>query len=116
LNLLDWSAKGQLAIGLEGKVYLYCPQNIDLLCEKEEDNYVCSLAFHPQGDLLAVGLASGKTEIYDVERKRVVYTLKGHTSRVSSSAYTYGLLYTGSRDTKIIGHDVRSPHNVVAKF
>ena len=23
LNLLDWGARGQLAIGLEGKVYLY---------------------------------------------------------------------------------------------
>lgn len=34
LNLLDWSSKGQLAIGLEGKVYLYCPEKINLLCEK----------------------------------------------------------------------------------
>lgn len=32
LNLLDWGAKGQLAIGLEEKVYLYCPDKIDLLC------------------------------------------------------------------------------------
>jgi len=32
LNLLDWSAKGQLAIGLEGKVYLYSPEGINLLC------------------------------------------------------------------------------------
>lgn len=32
LNLLDWSSKGQLAIGLQEKVYLYSPQKIDLLC------------------------------------------------------------------------------------
>lgn len=43
-------------------------------------------------------------------------TLKGHTSRVSSSAFTYGLLFTGSRDTKIIAHDTRSAHNVVLKL
>ena len=67
LNLLDWSSRGQLAIGLEGKVYLYTPEGINLLCEKEEDDYICSLAFHPQGDQLAVGLANGKTEIYDPE-------------------------------------------------
>ena len=34
LNLLDWGAKGQLAIGLEGKVYLYTSQKINLLVEK----------------------------------------------------------------------------------
>ena len=35
LNLLDWGAKGQLAIGLEGKVYLYTSQKINLLVEKQ---------------------------------------------------------------------------------
>ena len=34
LNLLDWGSKGQLAIGLEGKVYLYTSQKINLLVEK----------------------------------------------------------------------------------
>lgn len=28
LNLLDWSSKGPLAIGLNDKVYLYTPANI----------------------------------------------------------------------------------------
>lgn len=28
LNLLDWSSKGILSIGLADKVYLYSPQNI----------------------------------------------------------------------------------------
>ena len=34
LNLLDWGARGQLAIGLEGKVYLYSSEKISLLAEK----------------------------------------------------------------------------------
>ena len=46
LNLLDWSSKGILSIGLADKVYLYSPQNISELCQKEED-YICSLSFHP---------------------------------------------------------------------
>lgn len=46
----------------------------------------------------------------------MIRTLKGHSNRVSSSAFTYGMLFTGSKDTKIIGHDYRSSHNVVSKF
>ena len=43
-------------------------------------------------------------------------TLEGHTKRVSSSAFTYGLLYTGSRDSTICAHDYRCDSNVVLKM
>lgn len=46
----------------------------------------------------------------------MVRTLKGHSNRVSSSAFTYGTLFTGSRDSLIIGHDYRAQNNVVSKF
>jgi cell division cycle 20-like protein 1 (cofactor of APC complex) len=65
LNLLDWSSRGPLSIGLGDKVYLYTPSSIRELTQKE-DEYVCSVAFNPQGDHLAVGLSEGKVEIYDV--------------------------------------------------
>ncbi len=42
--------------------------------------------------------------------------MKGHTHRVSSSSFTYGLLYTGSKDSQILGHDYRAYHNVVTKM
>jgi WD40 repeat protein len=107
LNLLDWSSRGILSIGLGERVYLYSSMNISELCEKEDD-YICSLSFHPTGDQLSVGLSSGKVEIYDVERETVVRTLRGHSGRVSSSAFTYGMLFTGSKDSKILGYDYRS--------
>lgn len=65
LNLLDWSNRGTLSIGLGERVYLYSPHSIQELCYKEDD-YICSLSFHPTGDQVAVGLSSGKTELYDV--------------------------------------------------
>ena len=67
LNLLDWSSKGTLAIGLAERVYLYSPKQITELCTQAEDNYICSVNFHPQGSQLSVGLFNGKTQIYDVE-------------------------------------------------
>ena len=107
LNLLDWSSKGVLAIGLTEKVYLYSTKQITELCDLPEDEYVCSLSYHPEGSLLSVGLTNGNTDIYDIEKETVVRTLEGHTKRVSSSAFTYGLLYTGSRDSMICAHDYR---------
>ena len=66
LNLLDWSSKGVLAIGLTEKVYLYSTKQITELCDLPEDQYVCSLSYHPDGSLLSVGLTNGNTDIYDV--------------------------------------------------
>ena len=54
--------------------------------------------------------------MYDVEKQALVRTLKGHTGRVSSSAFTYGMLFTGSKDTKILGHDYRSSHGSAMRF
>jgi hypothetical protein len=34
LNLLDWSSRGTLSIGLGERVYLYSPTNIRELCQK----------------------------------------------------------------------------------
>lgn len=65
---------------------------------------------------MAVGLSKGTVEIYDLEREMLVRTLRGHTDRVSSSAFTFGMLFTGSKDTKIIGHDVRAHQNAASKF
>jgi cell division cycle protein 20 (cofactor of APC complex) len=111
LNLLDWSSRGTLCIGLGERVYLYTPKQITELC-CFEDEYVCSVSYHPGGQHLAVGLSNGKTHIYDVEQESLVRTLKGHSHRVSSAAFTYGLLYTGSKDSLIIGHDHRAYHHI----
>jgi hypothetical protein len=48
LNLLDWSSRGILSIGLGERVYLYSPHSIRELCYKSDD-YICSLSFHPTG-------------------------------------------------------------------
>lgn len=66
--------------------------------------------------MLAVGLSKGTVELYDMEREVLIRTLKGHIDRVSSSAFTFSMLFTGSKDTKIIGHDVRAHPSAVSKF
>ncbi|XP_031472718.1 uncharacterized protein LOC116245203 [Nymphaea colorata] len=115
LNLLDWSSKGTLSIGLGTRVYLYTPASIRELTQKE-DEYICSVSSNPQAEMLAVGLSKGTVEIYDIERETLVRTLRGHADRVSSSAFTFGMLFTGSKDTKIISHDVRAHQSTISKY
>ena len=49
---------------------------------------VQSLAFHPERDLLAVGLEDGLIELWDVGESRMVRPLPGHTKLVSESAFS----------------------------
>ncbi len=46
----------------------------------------------------------------------MVRTIRSHTNRVSSSIFTYGMLFTGSKDTKILAHDYRSNQGPTMKF
>jgi WD40 repeat protein len=45
---------------------------------------VLSMAFHPDGDLLAMGLNDFTVCLYDVQRRKALTTLTGHSSTVES--------------------------------
>jgi cell division cycle protein 20 (cofactor of APC complex) len=66
--------------------------------------------------MLAVGTSDASTKLFDVETETVVRSLAGHTKRVCSAAFTYGLLYTGSRDSMVCAHDHRCRSSVVMKM
>jgi cell division cycle protein 20 (cofactor of APC complex) len=44
-----------------------------------------------------------------------VRVMRGHYSRVSSLSFN-SVLFSGSKDTTILGHDIKSPNNVMARF
>lgn len=67
LNLLDWSSKNEIAVGLDNSVYLYCAsktQTINLFTY-EQEKYVSSLIWNQSGTELAVGNSEGIVEIWD---------------------------------------------------
>jgi WD40 repeat protein len=41
--------------------------------------------------------------------------MRGHFNRVSSLSFS-SLLFSGSKDTSILGHDIKSPNNVSMRF
>ena len=127
LNLLSWSSQNVLAVALGPAIYLWNASDgsIDALCDLaddpngDEEDYVCSLDWTADGKYLSVGTAGsggngGETQIWDVEAKKKLRSMDGHTARVSSCAWNNAILTSGSRDTTIINHDVRVQHHAVA--
>lgn len=65
LNLVDWSSNNILAVALGSSVYLWNADSgtIDHLLELEGADYVCSLNWIPEGNLIAVGTSMGNVQV-----------------------------------------------------
>lgn len=109
LNLVDWSPHNVLAVSLGNSVYLWNAETggIEQLLELEGADYVCSVAWIQEGNLLAVGTSLGDVQIWDAEEVKRVRTMEGHSARVSSLSWNSYILSSGSRSGQIIHHDVR---------
>jgi cell division cycle protein 20 (cofactor of APC complex) len=122
LNLISWSRDNILAVALAQSVYLWNAANGEihhLVTLEGSSDYVtsigwCKMAGHSK--YIAVGTNSSLTLLFDGSTLRKVRTLPGHTSRVSSIAWNQHWLSTGSRDSLILNHDIRSAESVVAKY
>eukprot|EP00189_Rhodosorus_marinus_P002787 CAMPEP_0113968802 /NCGR_PEP_ID=MMETSP0011_2-20120614/9784_1 /TAXON_ID=101924 /ORGANISM="Rhodosorus marinus" /LENGTH=485 /DNA_ID=CAMNT_0000982029 /DNA_START=343 /DNA_END=1800 /DNA_ORIENTATION=+ /assembly_acc=CAM_ASM_000156 len=119
LNLLDWNSENILAIALGQTVYLWnaTSGSIDELCQMtEDDEYISSVSWIQEGNVLAVGTNSAQIQLYDANRMSRIRTMGGHASRVGSLAWNGPLLSSGSRDASIINHDVRVQNHHVASL
>lgn len=128
LNLLDWSSTNLVAIGLAESVYVWNAASgaVTELCHVgggsgndstiEGDEYVCSVKFTEDGSHLAVGLASGPIQVYDVCVGALVRTMSGHPSRVPSLSWSGAILASGCRSGEIWNSDVRIAQHCVSKM
>lgn len=67
LNLLDWSSKNDIAVGLDNSVYLWSATKSHMinLFTYEEEKYVSGLIWNQNGTELSVGNSEGVVEIWD---------------------------------------------------
>lgn len=119
LNLLDWSAQNTLAVALDRSLYLWnaTTSDIDMLFEMPDtdaDDYITSVSWMADGNILAVGTNSNEVQLWDVAKGRQVRTMKGHQDRVSSLSWNRAIVSSGSRDTTIMHHDVRLAQHQIA--
>jgi len=73
-------------------------------------DYISTVAFSPNGQLLASGAVDGSLRLWDVASGQLIHTLAGHTDRVQAVAFSSDgqQLASGSRDNSLRLWDVRS--------
>ena len=133
LNLLDWSSKNQIAVGCSSSVILWnnnktqsetlFTYDIDRENNNQNDinnnKYVSSLIWSEEGDKLAVGNSKGIVELYDINKKELISSFKGHSERVGVVSWNKNILSSGSKDYSIITRDIRckdNDENLIRKF
>ncbi|OQR90679.1 hypothetical protein THRCLA_22522, partial [Thraustotheca clavata] len=121
LNLIAWGASNLLAVALGDLVYIY---NVDTgnvqaiqaaTCTSRD--YVTSVHWinHRQ---LAIGTSLAELQIWDVPSNKKLRTLTGHSERIGAIAYnsSHSFLASGSRDTKVLYHDLKAPQSCIASL
>ena len=133
LNLLDWSSKNQIAVGCSSSVILWNNNktqsetlfSYDIVEENNIQNnennnkYVSSLIWSEEGDKLAVGNSCGAVELYDINKKELICSFKGHSKRVGVVSWNRNIISSGSKDFSIITRDIRckdNDENIIKKF
>mmetsp|Transcript_35638 Transcript_35638/g.41938 ORF Transcript_35638/g.41938 Transcript_35638/m.41938 type:complete len:548 (+) Transcript_35638:95-1738(+) len=114
LNLISWSNSNVLAVALGPSIYTWNADknSVQQICTLEQDNIVTSVSWAQTAgsNLLAVGCNSSEIQLWDTTTSKLIRKLPGHTARVSSLSWnpsTTNILSSGSRDSKILNHDIR---------
>ncbi|KEG10858.1 putative cell division cycle protein [Trypanosoma grayi] len=112
LQLMDWSAKDILAVGLQGAVYLWDAKTCSITqlpCQRPPNGIICGVSWSEDGERLALGTDDGSVEIWDVESQRITKCLYQHVDRVGALSWNGNVLATGSKDATIRINDLRDP-------
>lgn len=113
LNLVDWSETNCIGVALGSSVYIWNANTsrVTKLLQLSDTNHVCSVQWSRTGKHLAVGTKQGTVHLWDVQTQQLVRAYDGHTSRVSTLAFNYNMLASGSRDRNIVIRDARMSDN-----
>jgi len=117
-NPIDWGSKNILSVCLGPYNYLWNYNNLEthLLSKNINDMEYCTSNFMENGICIALGLDNGDIELWDIEKKIKIRNLVGHEMRVGTLAWNGYNLFSGSKDTTILGHDVRIKNNIIMKL
>ncbi|KAL0485621.1 anaphase-promoting complex subunit Cdc20/Cdh1 [Acrasis kona] len=117
LNLMDWSGENQLAVALSESVYLFNAETGDinkLMSCQGSGNNVTSVSFTSDSNYLAIGTSQNDVQIWDLEKNIKLRSMRGHAARVGALSWNKEVLSSGSRDGKIMNHDVRISQHLLS--
>ena len=117
LNVLDWSSRDVLAVGLMNSIYLWSASSLRVtkLCEFS-GGAVTSLSWSVDGQQLAAGTSSGSLHVFDVARTKEQIQFQMHSGRLGAIAWNGQLIASASRDRLIKLRDLRVGENLVSEF
>jgi len=110
LNLVDWSTKNDLVVGLSNCTYIWsaASSKVTKLQDFGANNSVTSVQWAHRGDMLAVGTHTGTVQIWDSASQKLVREYHGHEGRVGALAWNSNdILSSGSKDRSILNRDLR---------
>jgi len=119
LHLMDWSSLNHMAVALSAGVYIWnaADGSIVQLCQKEvEEEYVSSVAWIKQGNVLGVGDSQGTVQLWDVASSKLIRSMGGHGDRVGCLDWNQHILASGGRDGAVVLHDVRVAQHIVGRL
>jgi len=119
LHLMDWSSLNHMAVALNAGVYIWnaADGSIVQLCQREaEEEYVGSVAWIKQGNVLGVGDSQGTVQLWDVSTSKLIRSMGGHSDRVSCLDWNQHMLASGGRDGLVLLHDVRIAQHAVGRL
>lgn len=118
LNLLSWSSLNCVAVALRSRTYIWKAETgvIVQVGQAPIRPYVCSVNFSNNGAFIAIGLATGEVELWDVESGTRLRTMPGHQAQVSALSWWQHLVSSGCGDGSVWHHDVRAPRHKVMEM
>lgn len=106
LSLVDWGAKGLLAVGLGDDVFLWNSKTAAVTRLMEIRDGVAAVSWSESGALLAVSSSNGEVQVWDAEAGKQVSRHQLARDRVSTLAWANSVLAAGSRNNSISLLDV----------
>ena len=116
LHLIDWSSLNHVAVALSGGMYIWNATDgtILQLFQEDEEQYVSSVKWIKEGNVLDVGDSIGNVQLWDVANTKIIRTMRGHTGRIATLDWNQHTLASGGREGDIHLHDVRIGDHHVA--
>ena len=89
-------------------------RKLELIVQTGHPDFVYSVAFSPDGNILASGGSDGNIKLWSVETGQELRTIRGHTSNVIALAFSPDrkTLASGSWDKTVRLWDIESGKNV----
>lgn len=110
VKLLDWNRENVLVIALRDTVYAWNANDgvASRLISVSDGEYITSLAWMPDGKILAVGTDQGNIQLWDGTTLNLIRHIAGHTSRIGTLSWNTNTLASGSGDSFIHHRDIRT--------